>query len=92
MLVKCDSGIETFSDMKRYVPPKWKVNQKETDEKQENLTQKKTKRTVGYGDFPGGSAVKNSPSKAGDTDSVPGWETKIPYASGQLRPNTAKNK
>ena len=65
---------------------------KETDEKQENLTQKKTKRTVGYGDFPGGSAVKNSPSKAGDTDSVPGWETRIPYASGQLRPNTAKNK
>ena len=29
--------------------------------------------------------VKNSPANAGDVGSIPGWETKIPYAMGQLR-------
>ena len=36
------------------------------------------------GDFPGGSVVKNSPCKAGDMGSIPGWGTKIPHATGQL--------
>ena len=32
-------------------------------------------------DFPGGAMVKNPPANAGDTDSSPGWGTKIPQAS-----------
>ena len=28
------------------------------------------------GDFPGGPVVKNSPSNAGDMDSIPGWGTR----------------
>ena len=39
-------------------------------------------------DFPGGLAVKNLPSNAGDAGSIPGWGTKIPHASGQLSPCT----
>ena len=34
------------------------------------------------GDFPGGLAVKNLPSKAVDVGSHLSWGTKIPYASG----------
>ena len=30
--------------------------------------------------------VKNSPSNAGDADSIPGQETEIPHAAGQLSP------
>ena len=33
---------------------------------------------------PGGPVVKNLPSNAGDVGSIPGWGTKIPYASQQL--------
>ena len=36
------------------------------------------------GDFPGGPVVKNSPSNAEEVGSIPGQETKIPYAVGQL--------
>ena len=36
--------------------------------------------------FPGGSVVKNPPSKAGDMGSIPGQETKIPHALGQRSP------
>ena len=36
---------------------------------------------LAFGDFPGGSVVKNPPSNAG---SIPGWGTKIPHATGQL--------
>ena len=32
--------------------------------------------------------VKNPPCKAGDTDSIPDPGTKIPHATGQLRPST----
>ena len=39
-------------------------------------------------DFPGGPVVKNSPSNAGDTGSIPGQGTKIPHATGQLSPCT----
>ena len=35
-------------------------------------------------DFPGGPVVKNLPSNAGDAGSIPGQETKIPHALGQL--------
>ena len=35
-------------------------------------------------DFPGGPVVKNLPSNAWDTDSIPGWGAKIPHAAGQL--------
>ena len=30
--------------------------------------------------------VKNPPYDAGDVGSIPGWETKIPHAAGQLSP------
>ena len=33
--------------------------------------------------------VTNPPSKAGDSGSIPGRETKIPYTSGQLSPWSA---
>ena len=39
-----------------------------------------------YRDFPGGPVVKNPPSKAGDTGSIPGQGTKIPHAAEQLSP------
>ena len=39
------------------------------------------------GDFPGGPVVKNPPSNAGDTGSIPGQGTKIPHATGQLSPH-----
>ena len=35
-------------------------------------------------DFPGGPVVKNLPSNAGDTGSIPGQGTKIPHAMGQI--------
>ena len=37
------------------------------------------------GDFPGGPVVENLPSNAGDTGSIPGWETKIPHAPAKTR-------
>ena len=36
------------------------------------------------GDFPGGPVVKNMPSNAGDTGSIPGQGTKITHAMMQL--------
>jgi len=35
-------------------------------------------------DFPGGPVVKNPPTNAGDTGSIPGQGTKIPHAVEQL--------
>lgn len=35
-------------------------------------------------DFPGGLVLKNLPSNAGVTGSIPGWETKTPRAVWQL--------
>ena len=35
------------------------------------------------GDFPIGPVVKNPSSNAGDSGSIPGRRTKIPYAMGQ---------
>ena len=35
-------------------------------------------------DFPGGLVLKNLPSNAGVTGSIPGWETKTPCAVWQL--------
>ena len=32
------------------------------------------------GNFPGGPAIKTSPSSAGSEGSIPGWGTKIPHA------------
>ena len=37
---------------------------------------------------PGGPVVKNPPCNAGDTGLIPGWGTKIPYATEQLSPRT----
>ena len=34
--------------------------------------------------FPGGPVIKNPPSNAGDTGSIPGQRTNIPYVMGQL--------
>ena len=39
--------------------------------------------------IPGGPMVKNLPSNAGDTDSITGLVTVIPYAAGQLSLRTA---
>ena len=36
----------------------------------------------GFGDFPGGPVVKNLPANAGDTGSIPGPETHIPFPTG----------
>ena len=33
-------------------------------------------------DFPGSKVVKNPPSNAGDSGSIPGWGNKIPHAAG----------
>ena len=38
-------------------------------------------------DFPGGPVIKNLPYNAGDSGSIPGQGTKIPYAAGQLSPH-----
>ena len=43
-------------------------------------------------DFPGGLAVKNRPSNAGDLGLIPGQATETPHGVLQLRPNSAKNK
>ena len=37
--------------------------------------------------FAGGAMVKNLPSNAGEVGLIPGWETKIPHAVGQLSPH-----
>ena len=34
--------------------------------------------------FPGGAVVRNPPGNAADTDSIPGWGTKIPHVVEQL--------
>ena len=39
---------------------------------------------MGLADFPGGPVVKNLPSNAEDTGSIPGRGTKIPHVAGQL--------
>ena len=40
-------------------------------------------------DFPGSAVVENLPSKAGHTDSIPDWGTKIPHAAEPRRLCTA---
>ena len=47
---------------------------------------KLTHKTNHHKDFPGGPVVKNPPSHAGDSGSIPGQGTKIPHAAGQLNP------
>ena len=43
-----------------------------------------------FGDFLGGPEVKNTPSNAGYSDSIPGQGTKIPHVAEQLlSPHTA---
>ena len=42
------------------------------------------KKWICFRDIPGGPVVKNQPSKAGDTGSIPGQGTKIPHAAEQL--------
>ena len=37
-------------------------------------------------DLPGSPVVKNPPSNAGDTGSIPGQGTKIPHSIGRLTP------
>ena len=45
---------------------------------------------VGY--FPGGPVVKNLPCNGGYADSIPGWGTKIPRATGNYQVMPALNK
>ena len=42
--------------------------------------------------FHGGPMVKNSPCNAEDLSLVPGWGTKIPCASGQLKPKARQGR
>ena len=42
-------------------------------------------------DFLGGPGIKNLPSNAGNTGLIPGQETKIPLALGQLSPHATRN-
>ena len=42
-------------------------------------------------DFPGGPVVKNPSANAGNSGSLPGPETKIPHALGQVSPCTTTN-
>ena len=37
--------------------------------------------------FPRDPVIKNPLSKAEDSDSIPGWGTKIPHAGEQLKPH-----
>ena len=37
-----------------------------------------------FGDLPGGPVLKNLPSNGGEEGLIPGWETKIAHAMGQL--------
>ena len=46
-------------------------------------------RKIKIGDFPCGPVVKNLPSSARDVGSIPGRETKIPHAAGQLNSHAA---
>ena len=39
--------------------------------------------------FPGGPVGEDPPCKGGDLVSIPGWETNIPHAEGQLSPYIA---
>ena len=41
-------------------------------------------KNIGFGDFPGGSVVKNLPPNA--ENEVPGWRTKILHPTGLLSP------
>jgi len=43
-------------------------------------------------DFSGGPEVKNLPSNAGDTGSIPGWGTTKSHAVGQLEKLTCCSK
>ena len=47
---------------------------------------KKKKKKISLKDFPGGPVVKNLPTYAGDSGSIPDWRTKTPHAAGQLSP------
>ena len=40
--------------------------------------------TMGSSNFPSGPVIKNPPSNTGDTGSIPGQGTKIPFIVGQL--------
>ena len=42
------------------------------------------KKQICFRDIPGGPVVKNQPSKAGDTGSIPSQGTKIPHTAEQL--------
>ena len=55
----------------------------------EGILRRKKTHLKHFGDYPGGPVVKNLPSNAGDTGSIPGWGTKIPLAAGQLSPCAA---
>ena len=64
---------------------RWLHKREEADEMREQDWQSQKCK---YRDFSGGPVVKNLPSNAGDAGLIPGWGTKIPYATGQLRPRT----
>ena len=45
------------------------------------ISQKYLRSKIQIWDFPDGPVVKNPPSNAGDSGSIPGWGTKSPHAT-----------
>ena len=56
------------------------------------LSQNRFLKSQLQGDFPGGPVVRSLLPNAEDVGSIPGQETKIPYASGQLNPSAQLEK
>ena len=71
-----------YSEYSEYTKTSYNLK-KNTQKKKKNLIKNWAR------DFPGGPVVKNLPSNAGDTGSIPGRGTKIPHAAGQLSPHAA---
>ena len=53
-----------------------------SDECGQTLETRENERMNGH--LPGGPGVKNLPANAGAMGSIPGWDSKIPHALGQL--------
>ena len=51
------------------------------------MVRKTRQKKIYFWDFCSGAAVKNPSCNTGDAGSIPGQETKIPHAMGQLSPH-----
>ena len=55
-----------------------------SDKRGQTLNTRENERMNGH--LPRGPGVKNPPANAGAMGSIPGWESKVPHALGQLSP------